>query len=98
LYSTRTTNPDLSTLTLHDALPISLIPGHDRRSRPQNAQAHGVACLAHLLHCAYGFRVGRRIHLQDVWHHTASLRDRWRTDPSIEDRKSTRLNSSHLVI
>src|SRR5256885_11046561 len=83
-----TATTEIYTLSLHDALPIS-------RSYRQRAQhAHGGA----------GGRSRRESLHGDVFHLQDWTRRRHRQDQeftlgaALLDRKSTRLNSSHLVI
>src|SRR5207253_10945646 len=81
-FYTDTASTDISTLSLHDALPISFV---------------GLAELD--LHPAERRRTQRRV--EGLWHGRASeirlgksLTERFRK----RDRKSTRLNSSHVAI
>src|SRR5205807_9504340 len=90
---------ELYTLSLHDALPISLLK-HSRwclLKRPRNLSDNQVTKLRELL--KYNLKAVRsfllREEFQRFWeyrspHYAAKFLD--------QDRKSTRLNSSHLVI
>src|SRR5207248_11730419 len=89
LFNT-TASPDLSTLSLHDALPISArqscvgCPAQPGRSRRRPQQRH--------------LPVGSisspgRAHRQEESHRGCRP-----FDPGHRDRKSTRLNSSHRTI
>src|SRR5205809_7549275 len=73
-FFTATPTPEIYTLSLHDALPISrrLVPRKGRRRRAVARHAHG--------------EVRRRRRPTEIVHHER------------EDRKSTRLNSSHGYI
>src|SRR5207248_10525556 len=74
-----------TTLSLHDALPISADRGGDRRQR-QRARAAGAAC-------ALGGRFGAVAAVRRDPRGTAEL-----PQPRRIDRKSTRLNSSYRTI
>src|SRR5205814_8600287 len=76
---TPTPTAALSTLSLHDALPISAEDLLPRIARRRPARAHGLDPTAELAERARRLRA-RGAHLV------------------VEDRKSTRLNSSHLGI
>src|SRR5205807_7235527 len=87
--STDTATPDLSTLSLHDALPISSPNGFRayeafRRFR-QSVRLSGRQSASTRMSCA-------TLPGSHPWRHGI-------TEPTgRQDRKSTRLNSSHLVI
>src|SRR5690606_42033716 len=72
----RTPTPLFSTLSLHDALPISAVPAHHATGRSAPA--------------ANGFPAAYR--------HGNQCRNSDRAAPVRLDRKSTRLNSSHVKI
>src|SRR2546426_2192789 len=82
-----TATTEIYTLSLHDALPIS--PGRRRRARPRRLRRgeHGQQS-----------RVGRRPRRRGGDDAAAHPRGRPVRGFGIRDRKSTRLNSSHLVI
>src|SRR5439155_23039518 len=89
LYDTAT--PVIYTLSLHDALPISLT----RQSSARIVRDCRRECLV------------RNLRLSRVWLGVSPLRVRTKTCPlfssrrlghPIRDRKSTRLNSSHVAI
>src|SRR5690606_41822960 len=82
LYQTAPTGT--YSLTLHDALPIFLITGHDLRLDPQDGTNPGDE-----------LRAVRRITRRAGGDHTDPLRPQVVDDL---DRKSTRLNSSHVKI
>src|SRR5205814_3137338 len=71
----------LSTLSLHDALPISIVQGATSRARPARTERSG----------------------EDVMPTTDFNESEWTPEEralfdALPDRKSTRLNSSHLGI
>src|SRR5205814_6852619 len=86
----------ISALSLHDALPIS---------RTRAVHPHGVAALAHVSDWAavrpglrHSQRGGAAVFGRWRRHHGRTRRrDPVSADP-VQDRKSTRLNSSHLGI
>src|SRR5256885_9352344 len=96
-----TATTEIYTLSLHDALPISAArprPAAEHapfdRRRPPRARVHGQGALA----CAAGAAASRgsaapRARL-DLGAETRGPR----AGARAQDRKSTRLNSSHLVI
>src|SRR5205807_8227950 len=79
-----TATPDIYTLSLHDALPISDRPVAEAAGRRRRR------------------RVDLRVRLQPRLLHRRPVvalgADHRGGDPGAGDRKSTRLNSSHLVI
>src|SRR5688500_19147464 len=78
----QTAIPAIFTLSLHDALPISVRLFEGRHVEPavcRGALSHQLAAVG------------------DEPPHQVGLRPRGHTLDPVEDRKSTRLNSSHLV-
>src|SRR5439155_15271285 len=92
--STDHTASDIYTLSLHDALPISR---GDRRPAREIAQLDGGVRVIPARHI--GFRdLGRHVARRPfVFSHRAGGRNRW-LQLALQDRKSTRLNSSHVAI
>src|SRR5690606_41674475 len=83
-FSNFKATPEFSSLSLHDALPISVqVAGQDLQRRHQRRHPH-----RHREHGARGGLRGRQRRI------LARQRGRAR----IRDRKSTRLNSSHVKI
>src|SRR5256885_10016216 len=85
-----TATTEIYTLSLHDALPISRAPApparhHGRRHSPSRPR------LRRSQRSGRAVRSGKTRRCCDSW--TEARRDRF-----VRDRKSTRLNSSHLVI
>src|SRR5437899_7169607 len=70
-----TATPEIYTLSLHDALPISESPGPNSRDRPHDVEL-----------CIHSAHVPTSGYLAFYRHF------------AVRDRKSTRLNSSHLGI
>src|SRR5205807_8729039 len=89
-YLHDTTPPPPYTLSLHDALPISAVGGHPahRAARPGQLARHPRRAIL------TGVDV-RDLAPQYVLPLVVRLE---RATPPARDRKSTRLNSSHLVI
>src|SRR5205807_6157416 len=95
-YSQRTPTPAIDTLSLHDALPISSCwsaePVPARRISPLQLLAPAFVTV----HVAASS-------MSSIWSTSSrpkadpDARDAW-PNISVADRKSTRLNSSHLVI
>src|SRR5207248_10948797 len=83
--------PHISTLSLHDALPISALPASERRLLPAHAAA------APRLRAPVPRDGARRRAWCAADRHGASP---WRLGGRVSraDRKSTRLNSSHRTI
>src|SRR5699024_12485707 len=77
-----TSAPDISTLSLHDALPISRAAEHAFLTGPQRIDVSRAPQIGRL-----GLRIGQR----------ADGR-RAVVDRDARDRKSTRLNSSHVSL
>src|SRR5207253_9348381 len=88
---TTTAPTSIYTLSLHDALPIfiSIRAGRHSRTR-QEAEAHGLSSAGHPLRAA-SLPSHTRLHDR----RRPRARDRHRRE---QDRKSTRLNSSHVAI
>src|SRR5207253_11219591 len=86
--------PAAHTLSLHDALPICQDP--DELARVALERTHGIArsvhSLSYRLHPAKLQLIGLVSALSSLRHELA------RADLEITDRKSTRLNSSHVAI
>src|SRR5947208_4689494 len=72
------------TLSLHDALPISIDAGEAGLTQPAVAGGHTEAFKQGLERCRPAVH-GRRL-------------DDFRNHKTLQDRKSTRLNSSHQII
>src|SRR5205807_3952145 len=94
----------LSTLSLHDALPISLTEDvldlvEDRGPALRGLVFDFERC-AELLHqfALLARELGGRKHADVIVQIAAAAAVRIRQAFPLEDRKSTRLNSSHLVI
>src|SRR5688572_32536470 len=88
---TTTTNTDIYTLSLHDALPIF------ERRRPQDHSAGAHAAFEHRRHRAVELRQHLGIlHRRDL--PVLVDPDRREVAAARRDRKSTRLNSSHSQI
>src|SRR5205807_10467258 len=83
-----TATTEIYTLSLHDALPISDASGESARSVARQDLAH-VARSTLPAHAAR--------HSERAQPHSEGRRAGFRRSPQ-RDRKSTRLNSSHLVI
>src|SRR5204862_1094701 len=86
--------PHSCTLSLHDALPISATCS----SRARDANQHGVGAEGGLVECPSRVDSRRPRHAAC----SPALRPAYRDSPSVRrrlrDRKSTRLNSSHVEI
>src|SRR5207253_11213957 len=83
-----TATPDVSTLSLHDALPISRQPAHG----PRQLQPGTWTCIRHAGKVSGSLKgVGRK-------HGVTGRRACLRCFLQERDRKSTRLNSSHVAI
>src|SRR5207302_6097381 len=89
ISSTATAPTERYTLSLHDALPISLLealrgrrPTHDAHHRERLTPGRGV------------LREALRPGLREA--DVARTRERQHAELDLEDRKSTRLNSSHV--
>src|SRR5205807_5916230 len=93
-FSHCTATPEIYTLSLHDALPIS----GPIRGRISDGFS------ANFRHLLLPFRAVLNLKRVFVWQFwvfqksTAIARSWWDEEASVRDRKSTRLNSSHLVI
>src|SRR5258708_32024341 len=79
-----TATTEIYTLSLHDALPIFLGVLPEVEVRPAGLRPHGVG--SQLVHAV----PSRGHHAAQVVHSAVQL--------GVEDRKSTRLNSSHQII
>src|SRR5207253_10001627 len=98
--------PPRHTLSLHDALPISgegtdRCLGADERPRPhrrQLADRHAVAGDDERLALIEGAHDAPAVIAKLALRNPASHRVYCSTCATIEDRKSTRLNSSHVAI
>src|SRR5205814_7696275 len=87
--------PPLSPLSLHDALPISLVARQDERGCCALQGRYGV------LNRQEGWRAALMAAAFDLFNHVRPLgSDRLGLSVGLKgkDRKSTRLNSSHLGI
>src|SRR5439155_21903810 len=94
LHTTPTTH--LHTLSLHDALPISLAPTHcgNCSQKTERIHVHKHGGLRNLLPVAKRQRAAEKLR-----QHGALLRLQQKLEAlRAEDRKSTRLNSSHVAI
>src|SRR5207253_11218508 len=85
-------------LSLHDALPISLAPGGAEPAYVRDAWGAGGPCpgLGHCIHAGVSGFISAyrgRGECRDQAAHS-----RFRTEHTDRDRKSTRLNSSHVAI
>src|SRR5690606_39851395 len=92
LYSTDAAPPDISTLSLHDALPIFDGSTDASRLRTQRKRYPTLSWLSALVSTGKSFTApGPFVSMQS---RTGSPSP----PPGPEDRKSTRLNSSHVKI
>src|SRR5690606_41325605 len=92
--SSHTTTPSLSTLSLHDALPISADEDFDRTYLDQQVLAHEETTS---LMRSYSEK-GDNPQLRSVALATLPVVERHLEHMKGLDRKSTRLNSSHVKI
>src|SRR5207253_3599465 len=89
-FSHPTPTPEIYTLSLHDALPIFRAPGARRRGR----LGHAGAARCHRPPPGRGGGGRARLPVRGRSHR----RRRGGPPPPAQDRKSTRLNSSHVAI
>src|SRR5205807_9197893 len=97
-----TPTTDFFTLSLHDALPISVIrinPGVDRGSvHDCGAGINRMMILKYDAGLCQLPKRGRILLADKIWAHAVPNHDHHMFAMANPDRKSTRLNSSHLVI
>src|SRR5205807_9453463 len=90
-----TSSSEIYTLSLHDALPICvyrLIERHSQAVRGVKGGKFDAAAASRKEKALL-----RKVH-QTLRRVTSDFESRWHFNSAIADRKSTRLNSSHLVI
>src|SRR5439155_24041024 len=96
--------PDLYTLSLHDALPISDDPGFCRlrtdhqRGRARDGAVVGILGRARAVRAVPGAALALGGGDRDLAHRAVGWGARITILDRAEDRKSTRLNSSHVAI
>src|SRR5207249_11932760 len=96
-----TTPPEPSTLSLHDALPILVGKAREARSRASAAE-HALGTMSHEIRSPLSaiIRYSEALRTDHMSNLTAAQRAgiaQINAD-AVEDRKSTRLNSSHVSI
>src|SRR5690606_40571130 len=93
---------DLSPLSLHDALPIFLAPElvskKTRSPRRRCATANEAVCLTSCSNRALSSELALSVDLRLSKRMCASDKDSLARSITTRDRKSTRLNSSHVKI
>src|SRR5207244_8925764 len=98
----RTTSSSSSTLSLHDALPIFLAVDHVLVERVLHVQIGILSAVqAPLVRLVLRVEHRRRVLDEQVvvpWQRRVLARDHARAVRPFQDRKSTRLNSSHQLI